>query len=137
MQKTSCEASPIQLQNQLLDGAPDLTIFFKIILPLSLPLLATIGLFTALAYWNDWYNCMLFIRGEKEMWTLQFLLQKMIKDAEMLKWVASESGMEIPYVPINAMKMSLTVIVTGPIILVYPFVQKYFVKGLTIGAVKG
>lgn len=123
-------------ESAIVDGASDIKIFLKIILPLSLPLLATIGLFTALAYWNDWYNCMLFMK-EKELWTLQYLLQKMIRDAEQLKWVAAESGMEIPYVPINAMKMSLTVIVTGPIILVYPFVQKYFVKGLTIGAVKG
>lgn len=123
-------------ESAVVDGAPDLTIFFRIILPLSLPLLATIGLFTALAYWNDWYNCMLFMK-EKELWTLQYLLQKLINDAEQLKWVAAQSGMEIPYVPINSMKMSLTVIVTGPIIFVYPFVQKYFVKGLTIGAVKG
>lgn len=123
-------------ESAIIDGANDFTIYSKIMLPLSKPLIATIGLFTALSYWNDWYNSMLFMK-EKNLWTLQYFLQKLVNDAEQLKWIASETGMEVPYVPINAMKMSLTVIVTGPIILLYPFVQRYFVKGLTIGAVKG
>ncbi len=123
-------------ESAIIDGAGNFTIYFKLILPLAKPLLATLTLFTALGYWNDWYNCMLFMT-KQEKWTLQYYLQKLINDAQQLRAIADKSGIEVPYIPINAMKMSLTVIVTGPIILLYPFLQKHFVKGLTIGAVKG
>lgn len=119
-----------------IDGANDLVIFFKLILPLSKPLLATLSLFSALAYWNDWYNCMLYITNEN-MFTLQYYLQRMLGSAEALRIVAQKSGIALPSVPLEGMKMSMTVIATGPIVLLYPFVQRYFVKGLTIGAVKG
>ena len=106
-----------------IDGANDFVIFMKLILPLSKPLIATLSLFSALAYWNDWYNCMLYITNE-DMFTLQYYLQRML-------------GIALPSVPLENMKMAMTVIATGPIVLLYPFVQRYFVKGLTIGAVKG
>ncbi len=119
-----------------IDGAGDFTIFMKLIMPLSKPVMATIGLFTALMYWNDWYTSMLFIDNEK-LFSLQYQLYKLINNARALRAIAEESGMVIDTVPIESMKMALTVIVTGPIILLYPYVQKYFVKGLTVGAVKG
>lgn len=121
-----------------IDGANDIVIYFRLILPLSTPLIATLGLFSALSYWNDWYNCMLFINNES-MFTLQYYLQRMLNNAEALKRVAEKSsGMSVTTaVPLEGMKMAMTVIATGPIILLYPFVQRYFVKGLTIGAVKG
>ncbi|MCI5649187.1 MAG: carbohydrate ABC transporter permease [Fusicatenibacter sp.] len=119
-----------------MDGANDFVIFIRLILPLSKPLLATLSLFSALAYWNDWYNCMLFITDEN-MFTLQYYLQRMLGSAEAMRIVAEKSGMALPSVPLESMKMAMTVIATGPIVLLYPFVQKYFVKGLTIGAVKG
>ena len=119
-----------------MDGAGDFTIFVKLVWPLSKPVIATIGLFTALMYWNDWYNSMLFINGEK-LYSLQYQLYKLVNDAQMLKKVAAESGMVVDTVPIESTKMALTVVVTGPIILLYPLVQRYFVKGLTLGAVKG
>ena len=119
-----------------IDGAGDFRIFVKLILPLSKPVVATIGLFTALAYWNDWYNCMLYITNEN-MFTLQYYLQRMLGSAEAMRIVAEKSGMALPSVPLESMKMAMTVIATGPIVLLYPFVQRYFVKGLTIGAVKG
>jgi putative aldouronate transport system permease protein len=119
-----------------IDGANDMVIFVRLILPLCKPLLATIGLFAALAYWNDWYNCMLYITDEN-MFTLQYYLQRMIGSAEAMRIVAEKSGIALPSVPLEGMKMAMTVIATGPIVLLYPFVQKYFVKGLTIGAVKG
>lgn len=119
-----------------IDGANDIVIFIKLILPLSKPLLATLGLFSALAYWNDWYNCMLYITNEN-MFTLQYYLQRMLGSAEAMRIVAEKSGIALPSVPLESIKMAMTVIATGPIVLLYPFVQRYFVKGLTIGAVKG
>lgn len=119
-----------------MDGAGDFTIFLKLIWPLSKPVIATIGLFTALTYWNDWYNSMLFINNEK-LYSLQYQLYKLVNDAQTLKKIAAESGMVVDTVPIESTKMALTVVVTGPIILLYPLVQRYFVKGLTLGAVKG
>jgi len=113
-----------------------MVIFIRLILPLSKPLLATLSLFSALAYWNDWYNCMLYITNEN-MFTLQYYLQRMLGSAEAMRIVAEKSGMALPSVPLESMKMAMTVIATGPIVLLYPFVQRYFVKGLTIGAVKG
>lgn len=119
-----------------IDGAGDFTIFVRLILPLSKPVVATIGLFTALTYWNDWYNSMLFINNEK-MYSLQYLLYKLVGSAQEMRRIMDETGMNMKTVPIESMKMALTVVVTGPIVLLYPFVQKYFVKGLTVGAVKG
>ena len=119
-----------------LDGAGDFQIFIKLIWPLSTPVIATIGLFTALSYWNSWYNTMLFINDEK-LYSLQYLLYKLVNDAIALRNIAAESGEIINTIPIESMKMALTVVVTGPILLLYPFVQRYFIKGLTLGAVKG
>ena len=104
-----------------IDGANDMTIYVKLILPLSKPLIATLRLFAALAYWNDWYNSMLFITNE-DMFMLQYYLQRVLGSAEAMRIVAEKSGIALP---------------TVPIVLLYPFVQRYFVKGLTIGAVKG
>ncbi len=121
------------------DGANDIYIFFKLILPLCTPLIATLGLFAALSYWNDWYFCMLYITDSK-MYNLQYFLNEMISSIQGLKNIASNGGsidistMDLPQ---ETMKMAMTVIATGPIIFLYPFVQKYFVKGLTIGSVKG
>ena len=119
-----------------LDGAGDLRTYLNIALPLSKAGLATVGLFIALNYWNDWYNSMLFINNDR-LYSLQYQLYKLINDAKALRQIAAESGMVIDILPIESTKMALTVVVTGPIVLVYPFVQKYFVKGLTLGAVKG
>lgn len=119
-----------------IDGAGDFQIFIRLIWPLSTPVIATIGLFTALGFWNSWYNTMLFINN-KSLYTLQYLLYKLINDAQALRAIAELSGEVINTVPIEAMKMALTVVVTGPILLLYPFVQRYFIQGLTLGAVKG
>ena len=119
-----------------IDGAGDFTIFLKLIWPLSKPVIATIGLFTALTYWNDWYNSMLFINSD-HLYSLQYQLYKLLNDAKVLRQLASEAGILVDTVPIESMKMALTVVVTGPIVLLYPFVQRYFIKGLTLGAVKG
>ena len=119
-----------------IDGAGDFSIFLRLIWPLSKPVIATIGLFTALTYWNDWYNSMLFINND-HLYSLQYQLYKLLNDARVLRQLASEAGLVVDTVPIESMKMALTVVVTGPIVLLYPFVQRYFIKGLTLGAVKG
>ncbi|MDR1972684.1 MAG: carbohydrate ABC transporter permease [Treponema sp.] len=127
------------IESAKIDGANDITIYFRIILPISIPLLATIGLFTALSYWNDWYNCMLFINNRRsDLWTLQYYLQNILNSAQAMRRVAERTGISFAgQVPMEGMKMAMTVIATGPMLLAYPFVQKYFVRGLTIGAVKG
>jgi len=119
-----------------IDGAGDLRIFCTLIFPLSKPVMATVGLFTALMYWNDWFHSMVFISNEK-LYPLQYFLYKLLGDIQAVRSIMEQSGMYIESFPVESMKMALTVIVTGPIVLLYPFVQKYFVKGLTIGAVKG
>ena len=121
-----------------IDGAGDFQIFMKVILPLSKPALATVGLFIAIGYWNDWYNCMLFINNEK-LYSLQYYLYKIVNNVEAYKTILSQTGGSIGAaidMPSESLKMALTIIVTGPIILLYPFIQKYFVQGVTIGAVK-
>ena len=123
-----------------IDGAGDFTIFIKIILPLIKPALATVGLFIALGYWNDWYNSMLFINNEN-LYSLQYYLYRIVNNIEAYKTILAQNGASSVVgsfeMPSESLKMALTVIVTGPIILVYPFIQKYFVSGVTIGAVKG
>ncbi len=122
-----------------MDGANDFTVYARLILPLSTPLIATLSLFSALGYWNDWYNCMLYIT-KSELYNLQYYLQTMLNNADALRKAAAMSNGAVTtttQVPLEGMKMAMTVIATGPIVLLYPFVQRYFVKGLTIGAVKG
>ncbi len=122
-----------------IDGAGELTIFFKLYLPIAKPLLATLGLFSALAYWNDWYNSMLFNTDENYQ-SLQYFLHDMLSTIQALKQLVAQGNAELAkgvVLPTTSMKMAMTCVVTGPIILLYPLVQKYFVKGLTIGAVKG
>ncbi|MCD1258338.1 carbohydrate ABC transporter permease [Paenibacillus athensensis] len=125
------------IESAQIDGAGDFRIYWKLILPLSTPGLATIGLFIALAYWNDWFNAAVFINTDTKF-PLQFLLYKILASAEVLRsrivGSLSLSNMEAPT---ETLKMAVAVIVTGPIVFLYPFLQKYFVKGLTVGAVKG
>ena len=121
-----------------LDGAGDLTIFFKIALPLSKAGLATVGLFLALNYWNDWYNAMLFLdEGRRDLYPLQYYLNNILTKAQAMNAAAARSGIPASDVPSEPIKLAMTVVATGPIFLLYPFLQKYFVKGVTIGAVKG
>lgn len=121
-----------------LDGAGDLTIYWKISLPLCKAGLATVGLFIALGYWNDWYNAMLYLdEGSRDLYPLQYYLNNILTKAQALNAAAARSGIVASDVPSEPMKLAMTVVATGPIVLLYPFLQKYFVKGVTIGAVKG
>ncbi len=126
-------------ESAMIDGAGELTIFFKLYLPISKPLLATLGLFSALGYWNDWYNSMLF-STKQEMQSLQYFLQDMLSTAKALKDLISNGYLDAAQnisLPTTSMRMAMTCVVIGPIIFLYPLVQRYFIKGLTIGAVKG
>lgn len=135
--KSFMKGIPYELvESAKMDGASERVIYFKIMMPLSKPLIATLSLFTALGYWNDWYNCMLFI-NDHEKWNLQYMLQNILNSAESMTRIANQTGMQVTALPTESMKMAMTVVATGPIILLYPFLQKYFVKGMTIGSVKG
>lgn len=122
------------IESAKIDGASDFCIYWKIVLPLSKSIIATIVLFTAMGYWNDYYNPMLFTSDEAYV-TLQYHLYKMLGMMKAASAV-SQSAVNINY-PAETFKMAMTVISVGPILLVYPFVQKYLVKGVMVGAVKG
>jgi len=123
-----------------IDGCGEFRTLFKVVIPLIKPALATVGLFIALAYWNDWYNAMLYI-NKPNMYPLQYFLYQQVNNIEAYKkLIANNVGSAVVSsisLPTQTLKMALTIVVTGPIILLYPFVQKYFVQGITIGAVKG
>ena len=124
-----------------IDGCGEVRTLFQIILPLIKPALATVGLFIALAYWNDWYNAMLYIKSE-DKYPLQYFLYQQVNNIEGYKQLIANSAVSgniasSVSLPSETLKMALTVVVTGPIVLAYPLVQKYFVQGVTIGAVKG
>jgi putative aldouronate transport system permease protein len=117
-----------------IDGAGDFRTFLQVILPLSKPVLASIGLFMALIYWNDWWTPMMFVERET-LFPLQYRLYLIISSVNMAANVV-QSAVTVS-LPQESLKLALTVVSTGPIVLAYPFVQKYFVKGITLGSVKG
>ena len=119
-----------------LDGAGHLTIFGRIILPVLGPGLATVGLFLALGYWNDWYRSSMFSTSQ-ETWELQFYLYNLLNAAASIKQMAMNADIAMADIPTQSMKLAMAVVVTGPVLLFYPFVQRYFVSGITVGAVKG
>ncbi len=120
-----------------IDGAGDFRIFYALILPSLKPALATIGLFLALSYWNEWYYSSLFLTSKVEYRPLQYHLYNVINKVASLKNSVAGSNVVITDLPGETLKMATAVVATGPIILLYPFVQKYFVAGLTVGSVKG
>ncbi len=119
-----------------IDGAGDFLIFRKLILPLAKPALATIGLFIALNFWNDWFLAFMFIQDPNKF-SLQYYLYKIISGAQALSNLSNSPASDKVVTPTEPLKLAMTVIATGPIVFVYPIIQKYFVKGLTIGSVKG
>ncbi|MFD0670919.1 carbohydrate ABC transporter permease [Cohnella sp. GCM10027633] len=120
-----------------IDGANDFRIFITIVFPLLKPALASIGLFIALGYWNDWYTAMLFI-SEDQLFPLQYTLYRILSSTTFAKQLLQNSGaVSAIELPQQTVKLALTVVATGPIVFAYPFAQKYFIAGLTIGSVKG
>ena len=127
---------PSLIEASKIDGAGEYRIFFQVVFPLLKPGLATVGLFMALGYWNDWYNAMLYINSNTKF-PLQYMLYNLLQQTQALARIASQSGISVADLPSNSLKMAMAIVATGPILLVYPFVQKYFVKGITVGSVKG
>lgn len=129
------------LESARVDGAGEFRTFIRIVLPLSLPVLATVALFSTLNYWNDWYLSMIFISDNKTI-SLQYLMYRTLLDIQYLtsnsnvaSQISSQGGMLD--LPNKTLQMAMAVVGIGPIVLAYPFFQRYFIKGLTVGAVKG
>lgn len=121
-----------------MDGGSEYTIFFKIALPLSKPVIATVGFLGALGRWNEWYNAMLYIRDEKLV-PLQYMLQRMMMNIQVLldSMEHAPANIDITDLPGENLRMAMLVVSIGPMMCFFPFFQKYFTKGMTIGAVKG
>jgi putative aldouronate transport system permease protein len=130
------KALPYELyESAFMDGANDIHTFFKIIVPVSTPGIATVALFYALTYWNDWWLAILFINHDYYH-PLQMMIRELMSQINASQYVMGRSGI-IPSVPSEGLKLATVCITIGPIMLLYPLVQRYFVKGLTLGAVKG
>lgn len=129
---------PALIEAAKIDGAGEINTFYKIVLPLSLPIIATIGLFEAILYWNDWFNGLTYVTNPK-LFSIQNILNRLIQDIQFLSSnsdLASNSADKIAVLPGTTVKMAIAVVGVLPILVAYPFFQKYFVKGITIGAVK-
>jgi len=138
LMKNYVKAIPHEItESGRIDGAGDFSVFIHLILPSMTPALATIGLFLALGYWNEWYYSSLFLSSSVKYRPLQYQLYNIINKTAALKNSVAGNNVVIPNLPSETLKMATATLATGPIILLYPFVQKYFVAGLTVGAVKG
>ena len=124
------------VESAKIDGAGHWTIFWRIVLPVLGPGLATVGLFQALGYWNDWYRSSMFSTSS-ETWSLQFYLYDMVNSTLAMRQMAQNVSLNTTDLPTQTVKLAMAVVATGPVLLFYPFVQRYFVSGITIGAVKG
>lgn len=120
-----------------IDGAGDFRIFLSLILPMVKPALATVGFFTALNYWNEWYNALLFLSPNMKYRPLQLLLYTIITSYQFIRNSAVASNVPPQDVPMETMKMATAVVANGPILILFPFIQRYFIRGIVVGAVKG
>jgi len=139
MMRTFFQGIPGEIsESALIDGANEYIIFFKMILPLSKPVLATVALFSFLSKWNDWMTSMLYI-NKSSLTSLQYLLQRMMQNIKLLQDGNIDSSMVMATadIPAETVRMAMAVVVAGPALLIFPFFQKYFVKGVTVGSVKG
>ncbi|WP_256975694.1 carbohydrate ABC transporter permease [Paenibacillus sp. MY03] len=124
------------LESARIDGATEIYIFARIMIPIAMPGIATISLFYAIQYWNDWWLSLLFIRDDS-LYPLQYRLYNLLSNTQALASNMSESAADKIAVPTVTVKAAITMITIAPILLVFPFIQRFFVKGLMIGAVKG
>lgn len=128
-------------ESAMIDGANEIQIMIKIIFPMSLPVVATVSLWLMVGMWNNWTTTLYYVI-EKELFTLQYLMMRLIKESEAVRQLAMESSMyntseKVATVTSDSVKAATLMVTTLPIIMVYPFLQKYFIKGVTLGAVKG
>jgi ABC-type glycerol-3-phosphate transport system permease component len=126
------------LESAYMDGANDATVLIKIVLPLSTPVLATVGLFMAVLYWNDWFLGVMLL-DFADFKPLSVIILKMVSNIQAIQAAMKQPGVSINMadLPSMSIRMATAVITIGPIILAYPFLQRYFVRGLTLGAIKG
>ncbi|MFX3636950.1 MAG: carbohydrate ABC transporter permease [Candidatus Pristimantibacillus sp.] len=128
---------PALIESAQLDGATEYRTLWSVVLPLSTPVIATIGLFTCIMYWNDWQNGMIYITNP-ELFSVQNLLNRIMQDIQFITTnLSSNAGEAMQQMPTDSVKMAIAVIGVLPILIAYPFFQKYFIKGIMIGAVKG
>ncbi len=124
-----------------IDGAGHFKIFWKIVLPLGKPILITMGLFSGLTYWNDWTNGLYYLSGNdgQKLYGIQNLLNQMITDIQYLASgkITGNIGAEVAKLPTTSIRMAIAFIAMLPLFIIYPFLQKYFSEGITLGAVKG
>lgn len=142
--KTYVEQLPVSLEESArLDGAGYMRIFLSIILPLSKPIIATVAVFVAVGHWNSWFDNHIYTRGSESLTTLQYLLYNYLNEAqriaEQIKSAAGSVDVEqmMSAISPKGIRMTITVLASLPIFVVYPFMQKYFEKGIVMGAVKG
>ena len=136
--KNFFQGIPQELEDSAaIDGCNDLGILWKIVLPLSLPVLATFGLFYAVGHWNSYFGAMIYMSGAREKWPLQVLLREIIILSNASAGDMAAMDPEFVQPPEQSIKMAVIVVSTVPIMCVYPFLQKYFVKGVMVGALKG
>ncbi|WP_337102613.1 carbohydrate ABC transporter permease [Paenibacillus sp. YIM B09110] len=129
---------PALIEAAKIDGAGEIKVFYRIVLPLSLPILATIGLFEAILYWNDWFNGMTYVTDPK-LFSIQNILNRMMEDMQFLannSNMSSSASGTMAEMPSTSVRMAIAVIGVLPILIAYPFFQKYFIKGIALGAVK-
>lgn len=120
-----------------IDGAGEIRILYRIVLPMAMPIMATIGLLVGLAYWNDWQNGLYYLTDDR-LFSVQVLLMDIQRNIDSLRRSASQgASVSLANLPSTGVRMAITVMGILPIMILYPFVQKYFVKGIAIGAVKG
>ncbi len=125
-------------ESGVLDGAGDLRIFLRLVIPVSMPLLATIAIFTGVAHWNSWFDSAFFVPTKKSLRTLGYVLVTVINKNQTSGSVTGvEAGQKMTTTTNSSIQMTAMVIATAPIICVYPFLQRFFVKGMMIGSVKG
>lgn len=137
--RTFMQKIPMEIiESCKIDGASEFKIYFKMILPLAKPGLATVGLFILLQYWNDWWLSLLYIETESLV-PLQYMLYRMMQNIDFLTSSSNlmPPGMKAAKLPSESARMGMAMLAAGPMLAVFPFFQKYFVKGLTVGAVKG
>jgi len=138
LMKNFAKSVPFEItESGKIDGAGDFKIFISLIFPMLKPALATVGLFLALGYWNEWYYSSLYLGSSVTYKPLQYYLYNIINTANALKSSVAGANVSITDLPSNTLKMATAVVATGPIVFLYPFVQKYFISGITVGAVKG
>lgn len=137
MMRTFFNGIPYDItESAIIDGANDYQIFFRIILPLSKPVLATMALTTFLGKWNDWQTSLLYIT-DSELISLQYFLKRLMDNIDLLRTMPASIQVHVKDIPAEPVRMAMAVAVAGPALFVFPFFQKYFVKGMTVGSVKG